>query len=91
MDKYSPTRYAKAVFKHAWNEQLGRQIATTCPHSCFLAFISFSCFVFSPPVWSSLATKAPQREPLTQEDRGVTRGQLPAATVTTTAGGHKMT
>lgn len=37
------------------------------------------------------ATKPPQSEPLTREDRGVPGGQLPAATVTTTAGVHKMT
>lgn len=74
MDKYSPTLYAKAVFKHAWNEQLGRQIATTCPHSCFLAFISFSCSVF--PLWQgpalTAATKPPQSK--TREDRGASRG-----------------
>lgn len=37
------------------------------------------------------ATKPPQSKPLSQEDRGVSRGQLPAATVTTTTGAHKMT
>lgn len=69
-DKYSPTHYAKAVFKHAWNEQLGRQIATTCPHPCFLAFTSSSRFVFSPPARSSCHKATSERAPDSRGQRG---------------------
>lgn len=39
----------------------------------------------------ALTAATPQSEPLAREDRGVSWGQLPAATVTTTTGVHKMT